>query len=132
MENNQLYLVYILKSVVNFDGTSEYDFYFSENPEVVWGVDWDVENPSSCDDLRPDMSTISKVVRVKSPFTLRTIGEISCYTMEHAIQGFIAIAWTDLDEMEEYPDDGRSVFHFGDSIENVSENCEKHGIDFSF
>ena len=39
---NNLYLVYIKPFTKNNDGTFEYDFLFSEIPDVVWGFDWEV------------------------------------------------------------------------------------------
>lgn len=131
-ERNDLYLVYVTKSISNLDGSSEYDFYFSKNPDEVWGMDWDIENPSSCEDLRPDPYTCSKVVRVKFPFALRTIEDITCYSMEYAVYQVIALAWTDLDVLDEYPEDGRCVFKFGDTIDEVKDNCEKHSVEFNF
>lgn len=127
MEN---YLVYVKKACSNSDGSSEYDFFFSETPDVVWGVDWNIENPSSCTDLTPDKSTVSKVRRVKSSIPFKTFEEMTCYSMEYAIEEIVALAWIDITNMEEYPSEGRCVFHFGDSEQKTEELLGKQSLSF--
>ena len=99
---NNLYLVYIKPFTKNNDGTFEYDFLFSEIPDVVWGFDWEVLNPASCTDLTPDPTTFSKSVRVRIPLPLKTIEETTCYSMEYAIAKIIALGWVDIENLEEY------------------------------
>ena len=115
---NNLYLVYIKPFTKNNDGTFEYDFLFSEIPDVVWGFDWEVLNPASCTDLTPDPTTFSKSVRVRIPLPLKTIEETTCYSMEYAIAKIIALGWVDIENLEEYPEK-RLVFHFGETFEEV-------------
>ena len=117
MENNELYLVFVKK--IN---DSEYDLFFSDTPDVVWGVDWDVNVPNTLGDLTPDGSTYNKIVRIISPLKFTTIEEISCYSMEYAVNRIIALSWIDITNLEEYPDnEGRCVLHFGDTYEEVFE-----------
>ena len=47
-----------------FEDLYEYEFYFSETPEIVWGEDWNVACPSACGDLKPDPSTYSVIKRL--------------------------------------------------------------------
>lgn len=131
MVMNDLFLVFVRLASVNTDGVREYDLYFSDSPDIVWGLDWEVLNPSSCTDLIPDPSTYSKVVRIKStkyPFT--TAEEVTCYSMEYVIARIMALAWVDISNLEEYPDEGRCVLHFGDTIAEVKEKLNKQLIDF--
>ena len=118
IQNNDLYLVYV--KCVN-TRLHEYSLYFSETPDVVWGVDWDVKIPNSLNDLTPDKTTYSKVINFCSPFTLTTIEEISCYSMEYAVNKIIALSWIDISLLEEYPECGRCVLHFGDTYEKVKK-----------
>lgn len=115
---NDLYLVYV-KSVNKHQ--MEYSLYFSETPDVVWGLDWDVNIPNIQSDLTPDKTTYSKIINFTSPFKLTTIEDISCFSMEYAINRIIALSWVDISLLEEYPENGRCVLHFGDSFEKVQE-----------
>ena len=63
----------------------EYDFLFSETPDVVWGVDWTDNTPNLCGDISPEPSTYSIIKRLRCPIELKTIQENSCYSMEYAI-----------------------------------------------
>ena len=49
--------------------------------------------------------------------------------MEYAINGSVALAWLNLDGLEEYPAH-RLVFHFGDSMDDVENELIKLDIDF--
>jgi len=121
---SDLFLVYVKPFTSNADGTFEYDLFFSETPDVVWGYDWEINNPGSCEDLTPDKSTYSVVKRIKSPLPFKTIEETSCYSMEYAIGNIIALSWVDLSNLEEYPENGRCVLHFGDSLEKTEETLK--------
>jgi len=127
MGKEQLKLVFV-KPITNGSDRQnyEYDFIFSETPEVVWGPDWTDNAPNLCGDISPEPSTYSLVKRVKCPIELKTIQENSCYSMEYGINGSIALAWLNLEGLEEYPEH-RLVFHFGDSyleVEAQLERCE--------
>lgn len=120
----QLFLVYI-KPVCRDDTNKvyEYDFLFSETPEIVWGRDWDEMNPTIAisGDLTPDPSTFSVVKRVKTSLPLKTVEETTCYSMEYTLNGSIALAWIDIEKLEDYPENGRMVFHFQDTYEKTEE-----------
>lgn len=122
------YLVYVKFILKNEKDEYEYDFFFSETPEIVWGKDWDYPNPSICNDLTPDSTTYNSVKRVKTKLPLKTIQETSCYSMEYAISGAIALCWIDISELEEYPEKGRCVLHYNDSFEKVKEIVETSGF----
>ena len=98
-----------------------YEFIFSDTPEIVYGPDWDYPNPSICSDVKPDPTTYSEIYNVRTVFHLKTIQNNTCYSMEYAMNGILALAWIDIEGLEEYPENGRMVFHYGDSIEKVTE-----------
>lgn len=119
-------LVYVKFSHKSIDGAFVYSFFFSDTPEYVWGPDWDVDNPSINGDLTPEETTYSSVYQVKTTFPLKTIEETSCYSIEYATYGIMALAWIDIENMEEYPEHGRMTLYFGDSFEKVSESLGKY------
>lgn len=114
-------LVFVKPICKNTDQTYEYDLFFSDTPDIVWGVDWEVNTPGlvSSDEITPDSTTYNKVVRIKTSFPLKTIEETYCYSMEYAIARIIALSWIDIENMEEYPEKGRMVLYFGDSYGHV-------------
>lgn len=119
-----LYLVYVKPVTANEEEKKyEYDLFFSETPDIVYGADWDDDNPATAksEDLTPDKTTYSKIERVVTDLPLKTIQETSCYSMEYAINGSVALSWINIENLEEYPEKGRLVFHFGDTYEKVKE-----------
>lgn len=130
MDKQNLKLVYVKPITNGLDRQNyEYDFLFSETPEVVWGVDWNDNAPNLCGDITPEPSTYSVVKRVKSMYPLKVIQENSCYSMEYAINGSVALAWYDLEGMEEYPANGRLVLHFGETYMEVEAKLFAQEID---
>jgi hypothetical protein len=132
MDKSLLKLVYVRPVTNSRDNMNyEYDFLFSETPEIVWGVDWTDNAPNLCGDISPEKTTYSVVKRVKCPIELKVIQENTCYSMEYAINRSVALAWLNLDGLEEYPQNGRLVFKFGDSYFEVEAQLGLHELEFS-
>ena len=121
MNSNDLVLVFVKPICKNTDQTYEYDLFFSETPDIVWGVDWDCNTPGliSSEEITPDPTTYNKVVRIKTTYPLKTVQEMYCFSMEYAIARIIALSWIDIENLEEYPEKGRMVLYFGDTYEQV-------------
>jgi hypothetical protein len=130
MNSNDQVLVFVKPICKNTDQTYEYDLFFSDTPDIVWGVDWEVNTPGlvSSDEITPDATTYNKIVRIKTPFPLKTVQETYCYSMEYAIARIIALSWIDIENMEEYPEKGRMVLYFGDTFEHVQGVLSEFGI----
>ena len=123
-------LVYVKPICKNTNGTYEYDFFFSETPEYVWGADWDIDLPSSNGDLTPEESTYSEIKRVITTLPLKTLEETSCYSMEYATYGILALAWIDIENLEEYPENGRMTLKFGFSKDKVESLLDSQSWKF--
>ena len=123
-------LIFVKPICRNTDQTYEYDLFFSDTPDIVWGVDWEVNTPGlvSTDEITPDPTTYNKVVRIKVPYPLKTVQETYCYSMEYAIARIVALSWIDIENMEEYPEKGRMVLYFGDTFEHVRGVLSEFGI----
>ena len=121
MDSNDLVLVFVKPICKNTDQTYEYDLFFSNTPDIVWGVDWEVNTPGLVneEEIMPDPTTYSEIYRIKTTYPLKTIQETYCYSMEYAIARIIALSWIDIENMEEYPEKGRMVLYFGDTFEHV-------------
>lgn len=122
------YLVYI-KFLYKEDSIFVYELFFSKTPDIVWGLDWNVSWPISNIDSTPDKTTYDKVYEIKSPFELKTLEDTTCYSMEYAIYGILALGWINLENLEEYPENGRMVLHFKDSYEKVQDILSAYNIE---
>jgi len=118
---DNLVLVYVKDAGKNTDGTYIYDLFFSETPEYVWGPSWDENYPVNNGDLTPDETTYSVVKRVKTTLPFKTVEETSCYSMEYATYGILALSWIDIENLDVYPEYGRVVLHFGDKIDDIEQ-----------
>jgi len=114
-------LAYIKPICKDTDGTYEYDFFFSDTPEYVWGPFWDEVNPSSLGDITPDQTTYSTVYRVKTDLPLKTFQETTCYSMEYTTYKIFPLAWIDIENLEEYPEFGRLAMYFGEEMEEIEK-----------
>jgi len=128
---DEKYLVYVekLNDIPNSKGLFEYEFFFSETPEITWGSDWNQQCPSACskEDLRPDTSTYSEVKKLCSIIPLLSIGENSCFSVQDSVDQIVAICWEDISEYDTYPDPIRLVFNYGEKIESVEDKlAQRH------
>lgn len=132
MENNKndiLKLVFV-KPIYKNNESYIYDLYFSETPDDVWGIDWDYNNPSAIDsdDIIPDKTTYHDIERINIKMPLKTIQETTCYSMEYAIYNIIGLSWIDIENMDEYPENGRMVFYFNQTKNEIFELLKKCNI----
>lgn len=123
-------LVYVKPICKNINGTYEYDFFFSSTPEYVWGPEWDVNVPLANGDMTPDSTTYSKTRRVKTTLPLKTIEETSCYSIEYATYGVFALCWIDIENLDEYPENGRLTMYFGEDEEEIVKKLSIYSWEF--
>ena len=100
-----LYLVYIEPIGKNLLDWYEYEFIFSETPDIV--------------------STYSLTKRLKTNIPLKVIQENSCFSIEMATYNIVALGWEDITNYESYPEDGRLIFNFGESYISVENKLSK-------
>lgn len=123
-------LVYVRPVCKNTDGTFEYDFFFSDTPDFVWGPYWDVNSPASNGDITPDSTTYSKIRRIRTNLPLKTIEETTCYSMEYATYGILALAWIDIENLDTYPEKGRLTMYFGTPEKEIEEKLNLYSWKF--
>lgn len=119
VNTDNLHLVYIRRVGENFSGRYEYELFFSETPENVWGEDWNVACPSACGELAPDEGTYSTVRRVQTDVWINTVQENSCFSMQDCIDQIVALAWTD---------NASLILQFGESFSSTADKLMKVGI----
>jgi hypothetical protein len=123
-------LVYVKPICRNTDNTYEYDFFFSETPEFVWGPDWDVNSPASNGDITPDSTTYSEIERVITNLPLTTLEETTCYSMEYATYQIMALAWINIENLDVYPENGRLTMYFGETKNEIIDKLQKYNWNF--
>jgi hypothetical protein len=118
-ELNEVYLCFIRLIGEENDGYYRYEFIFTDNPDEVWGEDWEhkpiglINNPIPSDDYLTEIH----IVKTKIKFDL--IQNNMCFSMQDCLDGIVALAWQNIDELDAYPEDGRIYFMFGESLEDV-------------
>ena len=123
-------LIYVKPVCKNTDGTFEYDFFFSDTPDFAWGPFWEIDSPANNGDLTPDSTTYSKIRRVRTNLPLKTAEETTCYSMEYATYGILALSWIDIENLDEYPEYGRLTMWFGEKESDIVDKLSKYSWEF--
>ena len=119
MNEDNLYLVYVEPVGLNSHDLFEYEFLFSETPDVVWGEDWAEQCPLACENMRPSGDMISVIKRLTTLVPFGVAQRNTCFSMQDCIDGIVALAWEDMSEYDEYPEPLRLIFGFGEKFESV-------------
>ena len=128
---NGLKLIFVRPLKQNIEDKFEYELLFSKNPENVWGPFWDDNMPAQCGDITPEKTTYDTVIKIESPYQFSTIQEHSCYSMEHAIHGIVALSWVNIENLDEYPP-SRCTLLFGMKFEVVKKILSELEIEIDY
>lgn len=112
-------LIYV--NIVGKNSESEfvYEFYFSDEAEMAWGIDWDIKPAGICHISVPEKMEYDAIKILKTDIPLNVAQKNSCFSMQDCKDGIIPTAWENLDLAEEYPEKGRFVFPFNISLDEV-------------
>jgi len=121
------YLTYINGLGPDYKGNNLYEFIFSENLDV-WGDSWEA-SPSSGYPTPPNLDHIDKVgVLRNSDIKLELIQNSDYFNMSDDMDGVIALGW----EIEEYDENNRLVFKFGEEEESVKNKLYEKDLILEF
>ena len=123
MENNNLHLVYINPIGKDSNNLYEYEFFFSETPDIVWGQDWNIACPAACENTLPDPETYSEVKTLKTEIPLFCVQQNTCFSIQDCIDGIICLGYFQTDK-------GVVKFDFSEIIYNVIEKIENNNFIF--
>jgi hypothetical protein len=123
MENNNLHLVYINPIGKDSNNLYEYEFFFSETPDIVWGQDWNIACPAACENTLPDPETYSEVKTLKTEIPLFCVQQNTCFSIQDCIDGIICLGYFQTDK-------GVVKFDFSETIYNVNEKIENNNFIF--
>ena len=110
------------------DGYYRYEFMFTDNPDEAWGENWEFKPCCLVNDLMPSDEYISEVHIVKTKIKFDLIQDNCCFGMQDCLDGIVAVAFENIDDLEEYPDDGRLVFMFGEDYDEVERKLATKGV----
>ena len=120
-EKKDLKLVFVNPIGKNSEGLFEYDFFFSNRIELVWGDNWDEPYALYGGDMKPRDGTYQEVRRIVTNIPLFCAQQNTCFSMKHCVQGCIALCYEDINDYKDYPEPYRIVFQYGEYIESVME-----------
>lgn len=123
-----MFLLYINEIGKDYKGQRQYEFIFGKRvDENVIGDEWFM-CPSSGRALPPEIKYIDLVGLLKnSDLELDLVQNSDYFGVIDAVDGIIALGWEKFDmDSTERPD--RVSFHYGETIESVSEKLSTKGF----
>lgn len=122
MEENEIsdvYLCFVRLIGEENDGYYRYEFIFTNNPDEAWGENWEYKPCCLVNDIMPSDEYITEIHIVKTKIKFDLVQDNCCFGMQDCLDGIVAIAYEDIDEYDDYPNDGRLVFMFGEDYDEV-------------
>lgn len=116
---DDLYLIYVHR--IGYDHANQffYEFIFSDSTDNVDGEYWD-STPAKGSPQPPYGDMIVQVGKVATDIKLDAIQDSDTFSMFDAVDGVIALAWENIDGLEDYPEP-RLAFPFGMPIKDVAD-----------
>ena len=114
----------------NAEDNFVYEFYFSDEAEMAWGIDWDIKPAVICNLSVPKKMNYDIIKTLKTDISLCVAQKNSCFSMQDCKDGIIPIVWENIDGYDEYPDEGRIVFPFASTLEEVEDMFSKRNLSF--
>lgn len=122
MEKFELYLGFVKFLGTDIDENNIYEFIFTDNIDEFWGENFEVKPCGLCNNLMPDKRYITMTKTIKTDIKFDVVIKSNCFSMGDCMDGIIALAWENIDDYDEYPDDrGRLFFRFGDNYSTVEK-----------
>lgn len=130
--NEDLKIIYAIKTGTNADGDNIYHFLISEDSENTWADGW--ENKPACliRNLTPEDDMYDYIGEVVTDLNFDLAQHNCCYSMQDCRDKIIALVSENLDTANEYPEDGRIVIHFGDKVDEVTALLAKRNITMKY
>jgi hypothetical protein len=133
LDDKEVYLCFVRLIGKENDGYYQYEFIFTDNIDEVWGEDFNQKPACLVNNLMISEEYITEVHTVKTKIKFDLIQDNCCFSVSDCYDGIIALAWEDISQYEEYPEDGRLFFKFGESIDDVDDKlARKHIIMSSY
>lgn len=101
------------------DGYYRYEFIFTDDIDEFWGEDFEQKPCCLVNNLTPNDEFITEIHIVKTKIKLDLVQNNCCFGFQDCIDGIVALAYENMDAYDEYPQDGRIFFRFGETFSEV-------------
>lgn len=121
MPTDDLRVLFVHQVGVDGEGKNVYHFLIGTNAEDAWAEGW-YEKPAAnipFEDMILPQEMYQYCKELHTDIKLDLAQNNSCFTMQDCRDHVIALAAENLDEAEEYPEQGRVVIQFGDLLDDV-------------
>lgn len=118
-EEEKVFLCFIRLIGEETDGYYRYEFIFTDNIDEVFGEGFEYKPACLVNNLIVDDKYITEIHIIKMKINLDLIQNNCCFSINDCYDGIIALAWENMDEYEEYPEEGRIFFKFGETLDEV-------------
>lgn len=118
-DNEKIYLCFIRLIGEENDGYYRYEFIFTNDVDNVWGENFDQKPACLVNNLMVSEEYVYEIHVVKMKIKLDLIQNNCCFSVSDCYDGCVSLAWQNLDNETEYPEDGRIFFKFGETLEEV-------------
>ena len=129
-ELNEVYLGFVRLIGEENDGYFRYEFIFTDNVDEFWGDNFEYKPAGLVNDLIPSDEYITEIHIVKTKIKFDLVQNNMCFGMQDCMDGIVALAFENIDEYENYPEDGRIYFMFGEEMEEVERKLAIKNILF--
>ena len=120
MNNDEkLYLCFIRLIGEENDGYYRYEFVFTDNIDEVWGNEFNQKPACLVNNLMVNDEYITEIHIVKMKIKLDLIQDNCCFSISDCYDGIVSLAYENTDSYEEFPEEGRIFFRFGETIDEV-------------
>ena len=129
-ELGELYLCFIRLIGEENDGFYRYEFIFTDNVDEVWSDNDDFAQKPAClvNNMMVAEQYVTEVHIVKTKIKLDLIQDSCCFSVSDSYDGIVSIAWENIDDLEEFPQDGRIFFKFGETYDEVENKLAMKNI----
>lgn len=128
MENQ--YLCFIKLIGKDIEDMYTYELLFTENIDTFWGENFEYMPCCLCDSLIPYENDYDIIKTIKTKINLTLIQDSCCHSFQDCADGIIALAFENITDYEEYPDDGRLVLPYGITYNECEEMLANKNIVF--
>lgn len=104
--------------------------YSLKNQIRCGGDDFEQFPAGLCVNLTPNEEDYDTIKTIKTNIKLALIQDSTCFGMQDAMDGIVAIGYEDISDYEEYPEDGRLILHYGITLEETEELLANKNIVF--
>lgn len=132
IDTHDLKIVYIVYMGKDHDNKNVYQFLLAKDESEVWGEDWNEKPAANCRFLTPTEDMYEYVKELKTDIKLDLAQDNTCVSMQDVRDHVQCLASENLDNYEEYPENGRIVIQFGDILYDIEKLLGKRDLHMKF